>query len=41
MLLRMDFAGGHGMVGGTMAQQREELVDFYAFLAAELGLAGP
>ncbi len=39
--LRMDFAGGHGTVGGTMAEQREELVDFYALLAAALGLAGP
>jgi prolyl oligopeptidase len=38
VLLRVDFAGGHG--GGTTAQMIDEYTDVFAFLLWQTGAAG-
>jgi prolyl oligopeptidase len=39
VLLRVNFAGGHGSVGGSAEEQRASLADQFAFFAAALGLS--
>jgi len=38
-LLRVDFAGGHGMMGSTRDQADEQLTDEWSFLLWQLGIA--
>jgi prolyl oligopeptidase len=38
VLLRVDFAGGHGTMGGTKQQMYEQLADEMAFLFWQLGV---
>ena len=40
VLLRVDYQGGHGTIGGTKAQAEELLADQYAFLLWQFGEAG-
>jgi prolyl oligopeptidase len=38
ILLRVDFAGGHGGLGGTKQQEYEQLADEVSFLLWQLGV---
>jgi len=38
VLLRVDFAGGHGSMGGTKQQVYEKLADEMSFLLWQLGV---
>jgi prolyl oligopeptidase len=40
VLLRVDYQGGHGTIGGTKAQAEELLADQYSFLLWQFGEAG-
>jgi prolyl oligopeptidase len=40
ILLRVDYAGGHGGIGGTEQQHQENLADFFSFLLGQLGASG-
>ncbi len=40
VLLRVDFQGGHGDMGGTASQQEESLADEFAFLLWQFGMPG-
>jgi prolyl oligopeptidase len=40
ILLRVDFAGGHGAMGGTQKQNNEALADEWSFLLWQLGAPG-
>jgi prolyl oligopeptidase len=37
VLLRVDYAGGHGGMGGTKKQEHETLADEWSFLLWQLG----
>jgi prolyl oligopeptidase len=38
VLLRVDFAGGHGGMGGTQKQRHESIADEWSFLLWQLGV---
>ena len=38
VLLRVDFAGGHGTMGGTKQQEYEKAADEMSFLLWQLGV---
>ena len=40
VLLRVDYAGGHGLIGATKAQGAELAADEYSFLLWNMGVAG-
>lgn len=40
ILLRVEYAGGHGGIGGTEKQQQERLADDWSFLLWQFGVAG-